>query len=698
MIQEGVVVTRDGVANMVERLWQRGFEPRKVADDAWESRCPAHGGLERDLSITRNEFNHVVLECRGARHCQHTQIVRSVGFTNDLLYAETSDWLIGRLKREPIKREPVATSTERPGQPAAPVPPPGQANGSQLPTLKCDEPVSKGSVLTVRAGDAATAIDPPPKADCDDAACSPTNAPCAGTTTTSPGGETSRVLVLADAESPVQTAVESPAAIFKRLAGVERVIVGSDGRSYAVVAMNGRPVCCELKSRAFRHLLARAGMKATGKVPSSDAVAAAVAVLEADGEFAADNPEVALRVAHGPSGSSYFLDLADHDGRMIEVWADGWDQAVEPPVLIRRARGQLALPMPVRGGSLELLKRYVNIEPGDWPLFIGWLTAALRPVGPHPILVITGEQGAAKTTMLKVCRQLIDPNSSPVRSQPRELRDLMVAARRGWLMAYDNITSLPDWLSNGLCGLATGTGFTMRSLGTDDEETIFVAERPIILNGITDFVDRADVADRSYFLHLPPISRSNRRTEQAFWADFDRDRPQILGSLLAAVSAGMRMLPHVHLRELSRMADAERWGESVARGLGWAAGTFTGALQANRDAAHLSAVADSPVALTLASFMVKRRAYRGMMHDLLQQLAAISQHKSARADWPGTPRSLSCKLRQLAPQLRSIGIDVAFGRGESMRIVTITIVPGSSLDKSAPPESEQGSQSGARTH
>ena len=93
-----------------------------------------------------------------------------------------------------------------------------------------------------------------------------------------------------------------------------------------------------------------------------------------------------------------------------------------------------------------------------------------------------------------------------------------------------------------------------------------MAERPIILDGIGDFVAQADVADRSFFLHLSPISEATRRTEEAFWADFDRDCPKLLGGLLDAVSAGMRMMPNVHLEALSRMADAERWGEAVARG------------------------------------------------------------------------------------------------------------------------------------
>jgi hypothetical protein len=178
--------------------------------------------------------------------------------------------------------------------------------------------------------------------------------------------------------------------------------------------------------------------------------------------------------------------------------------------------------LPARNGSLELLKKYVNLEAADWPLFVGWLTSALRPVGPHPILVLTGEQGAAKTKMLRVYRRFFDPNASPVRSQPKELRDLMIAARTSWLIAYDNITSLPTWFSNGQCGLSTVTGFTIRSLGTDDEEIIFVAERPIIIDGINDFVNQGDLADRSFFLNLPRISRSTRRTEEAFWAAVSR--------------------------------------------------------------------------------------------------------------------------------------------------------------------------------
>ena len=93
----------DGVANVVIRLQESGFDPRKVGPDSWESRCPAHRSAECALSITRNENNHVLLKCRSTRNCQDARIFGALGLTNDHVYAETPDWLISRLRRVPIQ-------------------------------------------------------------------------------------------------------------------------------------------------------------------------------------------------------------------------------------------------------------------------------------------------------------------------------------------------------------------------------------------------------------------------------------------------------------------------------------------------------------------------------------------------------------------------------------------------------------------
>ena len=183
----------------------------------------------------------------------------------------------------------------------------------------------------------------------------------------------------------------------------------------------------------------------------------------------------------------------------------------------------------------------------------------MNPAGPYPILILTGEQGSAKTTTARVVRQLIDPFSPSVRSQPRDERDLMIAANNSWVISLDNLSGASQWLSDALCRISTGGGFATRELHTDSEEILFNSTRPIILNGIDDLGTSADLADRSLFITLPQIPEERRKTEREFWQSFEATRPRILGALLDAVSAALKNEEHVRIDRLPRMADFARW-------------------------------------------------------------------------------------------------------------------------------------------
>ena len=109
------------------------------------------------------------------------------------------------------------------------------------------------------------------------------------------------------------------------------------------------------------------------------------------------------------------------------------------------------------------------------------------------------------------------------------------------------------------------------------------------------------------------------------------------------------------------------------RGLGWPPGTFSAAFNSNRRDTSAAALHESPVAATLIEFLTEHRLFFGTMSDLLPALTAVVRFKTTHSDWPKTPRSLSCKLRQIAPQLRSMGIEVDFVIENHNRIVTIGI-------------------------
>jgi hypothetical protein len=96
-------MARDAVANVVMRLMNNGYDPRKVGDDAWESRCPAHRSADHALAIGRNTLNHVILECRSAHNCTHSRIVKALGLTNEHVYGETPDAWVRRLALVPVQ-------------------------------------------------------------------------------------------------------------------------------------------------------------------------------------------------------------------------------------------------------------------------------------------------------------------------------------------------------------------------------------------------------------------------------------------------------------------------------------------------------------------------------------------------------------------------------------------------------------------
>jgi hypothetical protein len=132
-----------------------------------------------------------------------------------------------------------------------------------------------------------------------------------------------------------------------------------------------------------------------------------------------------------------YLDLCDRSWSAVEIDAEGWRVIERPPAKFRRTRGSQPLPKPERGGSLDELRPFFNVDHHGWILIRAFLVAALRPGFPLPILVAKGEQGSGKSTACRAISSLIDPRTSALRGVPREVRDLIAAAKNSWLVCFD---------------------------------------------------------------------------------------------------------------------------------------------------------------------------------------------------------------------------------------------------------------------
>lgn len=455
----------------------------------------------------------------------------------------------------------------------------------------------------------------------------------------------------------------------------------ANGDAHVLIPQGTHRECWPVKSTAFRRWLQRLFFEQAGAAAGSQALQDALGVLEGTALFRRDEHEVYLRLA--ARDGVVYLDLADEFWQAIRIDHDGWQIVPNPPVRFRRARGMLPLPYPERDGSLDDLRRFVNVDPTDWPLYVGWLVGTLRPRGPYAILLVHGEQGSAKSTLVRVSRALVDPNEAPVRREPKNGQDLIVAARNGLVVAFDNVSTLPQELSDDLARLATGSGFGARQLYTDLEEVIVHVARPIAVNGIEEVATKGDVLDRSLVLMLPTISRYE--DEDAFWDEFQKAHARILGALLDAVSCALANLESTPAPNI-RMADFARWVNAAEPALGLNPGSFIDTYRDNRAGAVQLTLENS--LLTQPVQLLAEEGFEGSATELLDRLIALAgEDTSKKRGWPTRPNLLSGQLRRLAPAFRRVGVDVEFVRGRRIRTIRITALEqiGEESSPSSPP-------------
>src|SRR5262245_56405120 len=221
-----------------------------------------------------------------------------------------------------------------------------------------------------------------------------------------------------------------------------------DGTTYADIMVQGHRETWPTKSQGFRRWLRRAYYEKTGGAPNGEAVAAALALIEARAQFDGMTREVHVRVA--AHGGLVYIDIGDETWRAIEIDADGWRIVKTPPARFRRTQGMLALPTPMLGGNIGELRKHVNLSPDAFVLAVGWLRSVLRGRGPYPILALSGEQGAGKTTAADLLRRLVDPHAAPLRGLPHDVRDLAIAANNAHVLAFDNLSGIPADIADAL--------------------------------------------------------------------------------------------------------------------------------------------------------------------------------------------------------------------------------------------------------
>jgi hypothetical protein len=443
----------------------------------------------------------------------------------------------------------------------------------------------------------------------------------------------------------------------------------AQNRAFVRVEVNGHAETWAVNSSQFRNLLAKIFWKEMHKAINRNALADAVNTLA--GMACHEGPEepVFLRVA--PYGEAILIDLCDPQWRVVEVTASGWTILDRSPKAFVRTGAMRALPIPfvAGGGSLDPLWELLNVTPSQRPLVAGALLNYFHPQGPFFVLNLVGEQGSAKSCAAKIIRTLVDPSEVPLRSPPREERDLLVHAANNWCVVLDNLSSLPAWLSDGLCRLATGGGHSARQLYSDGEEFTLAVKRPAILTGIDDVATRPDLAERAMQIELETIPDHHRMTERELWRKFEAARPIIFSAILNGLSRALGELPNARLEVLPRMADPVTWATAGETAFGWKTGTFAAAYWQNLNEGAIASLEAHPVGVAIRHLLDGVSEWTGEAAQLLKALNDSAPEELRHSqNWPKSPRTLSNSLRRLAQALRRAGFELEFVRSRRRTI------------------------------
>jgi hypothetical protein len=441
----------------------------------------------------------------------------------------------------------------------------------------------------------------------------------------------------------------------------------SEDEPWVTITVDGHKEHWPLQSVGFHRWLSVLSLDNLGRGASQITLRDTIPTLAAEAYRSGVRHSVRNRIGTSEvDPHEHYIDLGDPEHRAIRIDNDGWSIVENPPVKFRRARGMRELPepkVPIEEHPGDV-GSFLNVAPDDLILVVAFILQALRFSREYPTLLLTGEQGSAKTTTARMLGLLIDPQIPPIQGRPRKHSDLITAAKNGHLLIFDNLSGLTHDLSDTLAGLATGTGLRKRKLHTDFDEVSFSGARPVILTGIGDFARRPDLLDRVIIVECPRIDPTNRLDSEDLERRFLAERPHILGRLLHMYQAGLQRLPHVQLATAPRMASFARWG--------------TACLGDDFLRAYHENTYNRVTRVALESFSIYERLIEAVRAPSVFEdspAALLDLLNNALGDdrpppnWPKTPSALGTQMRQLAPDLRKARHEIDFLTTHKGRII-----------------------------
>lgn len=506
---------------------------------------------------------------------------------------------------------------------------------------------------------------------------------------------------------------------------IELLFKDQFNEGFAKIFINDHYEIISIKSNRFKKLVQMTYYEDTNRIAGIESITNAVNILQAKAEFGDNQYHLSLRVAS--YDGSFYYDLTDSKHRCVKISQDGdWEVLDVTPVPLFKRYNQI--PQDIRESNSEFtydkennplekfLSDLTNIDNKDTKLLVKvFLISYFIPDIPHVILLIHGSKGSAKSTFLRLIKEIVDPSRPALLTLHTNPLQFIQQLAHNYLASFDNIKFIPPWLPDEACRTITGTGQTKRELFTDDDDKVYEYKHCLNFNGINLAFSEPDVLDRSIIIELSEIEDDKRKTEQEILERFNESKPDILNFIFGIIRKAMTTKENLPPYKGPRMADSAEWGEAISQALGYENNEFIQAYHKNIGFQNNEVIDANPLAFALKCFIeirlsllkdeqikqVKVDAYplftifEGSPGELLEELdrIAIDQKiNTMQKDWPKDRKWLVKRLRIVKSNLQNatgIKIDISRNSKNNSLIRIVKVNSGNSSIPILSPKNEK---------
>lgn len=474
-------------------------------------------------------------------------------------------------------------------------------------------------------------------------------------------------------------------------------------QGFVAIDIDNHVEVMEIKSKKFALYLTKLYFEEKLSSPGSDAISQAVKVFEMKAIFSDNQQKLQRRLAK--DGEDYYYDICDREWRAIKINKDGCSIESNPPTLFRRSNNmkqQVEPDFTTKPSELfGLVEKHFRFKGKlDKVLFTVYLVTCFIPQIAHVLSVLFGEKGAAKSTTMRMMKEIVDPSMEGTLTMPTSKHDLAIVLSNNYMPCFDNLDTISAEKSDLLCMAATGGAFSKRTLYSDSDETILRFKRCVSLNGINIVATRPDLLDRSILLELERIPKTERKTEKEIEEEFEKDLPKFLGAIFNAMSKAIPLYDEVKLDEVGRMADFTYWGYAIAEVLELGGDIFLESYLTNQDTANEEALASHPVAAAVNAMMKTTPSWTGSVSQLLRKLEDIAEYEKINTrvkSWARDANVLSRRLKEVKSNLEEVGIHYYKRHAGSHKEITIEKVGALNLTRPEEPEDTLVGEESSRT-